>query len=103
MCLYVFLAEARFVMAMAALLEAPSLFLCDCPQQEVMSPVCSSPPPDTGNGQERSIALSLCLSVCLAIKLSPIIYRFVIEVSDTPQYLSPSTVHSGSQQMFELV
>lgn len=37
----VFLAVLRVVMAMTALLEAPSLFLCDCPQQEVMSAVCS--------------------------------------------------------------
>lgn len=37
----VFLAVLRVVMAMTALLEAPGLFLCDCPQQEVMSAVCS--------------------------------------------------------------
>lgn len=30
-------------MAMTALREAPGLFLCDCPQQEVMSPICSRP------------------------------------------------------------
>lgn len=29
----------RVVMAMTVLQEAPGLFLCDCPQQEVMSPV----------------------------------------------------------------
>lgn len=48
-------------MAMTVLLEAPGLFLCDCPQQEVMSPVCSRPLL-TGNGPERDICqLSDCL------------------------------------------
>lgn len=55
----VFKATVRFVMAITVLLEALSLFLCDCPQQEVMSPVFSSL--NTGNGPERNTARYVCL------------------------------------------
>lgn len=50
-------------MAITVLLEALSLFLCDCPQQEVMSPVFSSL--NTGNGPERNTARYVC--VCQSV------------------------------------
>lgn len=38
-----FLGSIRVVMAMIALVQTPGSFLCDCPQQEVMSSVCPHP------------------------------------------------------------
>lgn len=71
LCLCKFLAVVRFVMAMTALLEAPTLFLCDCPEQEVMSSVCSLPLLTQEMDQERGEGYCpACLSVCLVINLS---------------------------------
>ena len=62
--LRVFSALVGIVLAITALLGAPSLFLCDCPQQEVASPVCP-PPLLTQEVDHRGISASL--AVCLAI------------------------------------